>query len=70
MRITELNIIHPGHVVSKNDGDIHFIGYDLLIRLYKLNPRFCEKYDPHIKYSIVARHYYPRYDGDYSISNG
>ena len=63
-------IIHPGYVISKNDGDRHYIGYHKLIELYNVDPKEC----------IDARSLYtrskscedcidlkPRYDGNYTL---
>jgi len=66
--------IHPGEVRSKNDGDIHFIGYKELIRLYKLNLKDCILWDIHVNSTFLGRdprdyiHCYPKEDGDYNIN--
>jgi len=59
-------ILHPGELKSKNDGDIHFISFKQLVRLYNLNPTECVAFDrfPYIELKD-AMHLYPRYDGDY-----
>lgn len=60
--------VHPGWVVSRNDGDVHRITGGALIRLYRLNPAttvivtestLLGRADP------SDRHFYPRTDGDY-----
>ncbi len=61
-----VNVIHPGYVISKNDGQRHYVGYHALIRLYKLDPATCIN----IKYTkgLDTRgmdHYYPSKEGDY-----
>ena len=33
--------VHPGYVFS-GDGDMHYIGAQALIKLYKLDPRQCK----------------------------
>lgn len=33
--------IHPGFVISKNDGDRHYIQARQLMRLYKVHPKEC-----------------------------
>lgn len=59
------NVVHPGWVISQNDGDRHYITGAMLIKLYGLNPAettICrEKLASHDNYT----HYYPRYDGKY-----
>lgn len=32
-------VIHPGEVRSKSDGDIHYVSYHQLCRLYRLDPQ-------------------------------
>jgi hypothetical protein len=34
-------VIWPGHVVSENDRDVHYITYRRLIQLYGVNPADC-----------------------------
>ena len=34
-------VVHPGWVISANDGDRHFIGFQRLCQLYHLNPIEC-----------------------------
>jgi len=36
--------IHPGFVVSENDGDRHHISYPKLIELYGVDPKDCAQY--------------------------
>jgi hypothetical protein len=52
---------------SKNDTEQHFITYDNLIRLYKVNPTECTRYDEHMRYNDNMIHLYPRYNGDYEL---
>jgi hypothetical protein len=63
------NVIHPGWVVSINDGDRHFIGYGVLIRLYGLNPSECVDYSNTQGWSrerlAAAAHFYPSREGNY-----
>lgn len=64
--------IHPGWVVSKNDGDNHYINYSQLIRLYGLNPNECINWE----FDSIGRnprnykHFYPNYHGDYELEVG
>ena len=63
-------IICPGTVISKNDGDHHYVSADRLIHLYCVDRRECiidslgrfrdRSYDALIKL-------YPRYDGNYPL---
>lgn len=61
-----MNIICPGWVVSKNDGDRHWIGYWQLIKLYGLDHRNCihEKYATRRELRENPQ-FHPRYDGKY-----
>jgi hypothetical protein len=65
--------IFPGIVTSRNDGDIHFIGYRQLVELYKLDPEECfDASDPRNAGKIAVtgvKCYRPRYDGDYYPEN-
>ncbi len=65
-----LRVIHPGKVKSQTDGDIHYIGFAQLIRLYKFNPFECVLYSPHFRYPEDARHYYPKFNGNYESNEG
>ena len=33
--------IHPGYIISINDGDRHYISFNRLIWLYKVDPKNC-----------------------------
>jgi len=61
-------IVHPGFVVSRTDGDQHYIGYSQLIALYKVDPTLCILYKEgeYIPRALDA-HLYPKYSGDYSL---
>lgn len=39
-------VICPGNVISKSDGQRHYIGPMQLIQLYGLDPSECEIYEP------------------------
>lgn len=61
-------ILHPRDVISKNDGQRHFIGYQALIRLYGLKVGECidgrlpvNRLDGSKEYTELL----PRHDGDY-----
>ena len=69
-------ILCPGEIESKYDGQIHYIGPMQLARLYEIDIRDCEIYEPapwwtpsyfkefEVKYKDIPR-LYPRYHGDY-----
>lgn len=70
--------IHPDFVLSKSDGDVHYIGALQLIFLYRVAPREClvidDSKDRYTYARLMARaeeegliHLWPRYDGDYTI---
>ena len=61
-------IIRPGTMVSKTDGDVHYITAEQLMHLYQVDPEVCVTIHPHEKIPkrlmdlvILA----PRYDGKY-----
>jgi hypothetical protein len=61
-------MVHPGKVMSRNDGDIHYVTGVQLIRLYGLNPHTTIIATPD---NLTGQrqedfnHYYPRVDGKY-----
>ena len=67
--------LHPNEVVSRSDGEIHFIGGAQLCSLYKVLPTddvvtFDRRNPTHTKewerdHGISRIHLYPRYEGDY-----
>lgn len=48
-------ILFPGWVVSKNDGQRHYISYRKLAALYGVNLRDCVVFDHEI-YEVLPRH--------------
>lgn len=65
-------VIHPGTVHSKNDGDRHFITFQMLCRLYGIDQRECLDYSR----DLVSRdeetikklkHLYPQSNGNYRL---
>lgn len=73
-------VICPGEVISKTDGQTHYIGAMQLMHLYGVDLRECEIYEPA---QWWPRSYYmeaeertrglprlgPRYDGNYELHN-
>jgi hypothetical protein len=63
-------VIHPGMVISRNDGQRHWISAEQLMRLYNVRPRECI-----IGSALGMRdhdglvHLYPRSKGDYWDEN-
>lgn len=65
-------VVHPGFVLSKQDKDTHYVGYNRLVALYGVDPRNCELYNPVEFYPANSMyedtvHLYPRWDGNYSL---
>ena len=64
-------IVHPEFVISKNDGDRHYISFNTLCKLYGVHPHECyhaEKigYIPESELEGLP-HLYPRYGGNYKL---
>lgn len=71
-------VICPGKVISKSDGQVHYIGPMMLMQLYKVSPDECEIYEPakwwpnsfyrmaEIK-KLGLRILRPQHDGDYTL---
>lgn len=66
-------LIHPGHVRSANDGQLHYVTADQLIKLYQLpqNSRvvIIAHADPTPSFNDLPGdvHLWPRRDGKYSL---
>lgn len=62
-------LIFPGEIISKNDGQKHYISALEIIRLYHVNPQECiivnNNYDLHGIIQEDYLHLEPNYDGDY-----
>jgi hypothetical protein len=60
--------VYPGYIVSKNDHDRHYISFDELCRLYKVNPAECVNtaFSPGIRHESLIK-LEPRYDGNYEL---
>lgn len=65
-------ILHPDHVRSKNDGDLHYIGAAQLARLYGVKMSECliagTPEEVHRSPTTEVVHLYPREDGSYPAS--
>lgn len=65
-------LVIGGEVISRHDGQRHYVSAQQLVRLYGLNPSQCilvEEVDPSRAYGYrkgMVR-LYPRYDGDYTL---
>lgn len=72
--MNEKYLVIPGNVLSKSDGDEHFISAQQLMELYGVNPSECIVIDsPHKALSILDNDYIvlrPRYDGNYNLPSG
>ena len=66
--------VHPGTVVSKNDGDMHYITAWKLIRLYGVDPNKCIIWDEKRPETRQGRkyeeytHLYPKTNGNYDLN--
>ena len=72
-------VICPGFVTSKTDGQRHYVGPYELMRLYGVDPKDCDIYEPTPWWpgsvsvwrpdeehkGLIRLH--PRYDGDYKL---
>jgi hypothetical protein len=71
-RVHRRYIVEPGWVISKTDGQEHFIGADQLIRLYGVDRRDCiiinsdEDYKTH-RLDLNDVRLQPRHSGDYTL---
>lgn len=60
-------LLCPGYIISKNDGDRHYISAGQLKQLYKVNWEDCdiEKQGLQLsRYNYIRL--FPRYDGNYT----
>jgi hypothetical protein len=69
MREGWMDVVVPGYVTSKSDGDRHWVTGAELIRLYRLNPRTTYIWlDESTTAGVPPEQihwFYPRYDGNY-----
>jgi len=65
----KLFILHPGRIVSKNDGQIHMITFTQLCELYRLSPGEAYNADDEAHMRGLNpgchKHLWPRHDGNY-----
>ena len=59
-------LLCPGDVVSKSDGQTHFISAMQLVKLYGVQPYECTYDSPYNRREGLL-HLEPNYDGDYSL---
>lgn len=59
-------IVYPGYVVSRNDGDRHYVSFERLVQLYGVDPKLCIRasHGPANPKLIPLQ---PRYDGQYVV---
>lgn len=71
--MTDLNekkyLVCPGYVESRTDGDIHYVGFMELMRLYGVKPEECAVFKPELtfEYPRHLRVLRPQYDGRYEL---
>ena len=60
-------LLHPGYVVSKTDGDRHYITSQMLMKLYNVSPKECVIYPPYrpCPYQDKLIDLYPMASGKY-----
>lgn len=67
--MTKKYVIFPQYILSKNDGDKHFISAEKLMKLYNVNPKECIIWrDEDFKTGSPPKDLIwlkPRYDGNY-----
>jgi hypothetical protein len=66
--------LHPGWIISKKDGDRHYISAGALIRLYKVKPTDCWIWSKEFNHVSIGpsrphfdKHLFPREDGNYTL---
>jgi hypothetical protein len=62
-------VVYPDYVISKNDGDRHYINSGMLMRLYNVNPKECVVYS---RYAVTGQYnglipLKVKYNGNYVI---
>jgi len=61
-------VLHPRYVISKTDGDEHYIDGHTLARLYQVDFRLCViSNKPGSRPMPEDINLYPRYDGEYNL---
>lgn len=61
-------VLHPGYIISKEDGQEHFIGGPRLARLYGVNLLDCVYGDmPGYRQKEGDVHLHPDYHGNYKL---
>lgn len=71
--MTKTVFLHPGHVTSRNDGDVHYIDSGQLARLYGVKRRDCVVVYQNRRVKGINNeawragiHLYPKADGNYT----
>lgn len=61
--------LHPGHITSKGDGQVHYVSAGQLAKLYELRNYewfiWNDTYDSRFRTWSEYVHLYPNYHGDY-----
>jgi hypothetical protein len=62
-------ILHPGNILSKNDGQLHHISPPVLARLYGVRMDRCVVFEKMMRYKYPPDwvHLWPSYDGNYEL---
>ena len=60
-------ILYPGEVYSVNDGQVHYVTGNQLMKLYGVSPKDCILYHDYMKFTNDMIPLYPRSDGNYEI---
>lgn len=60
-------LLHPGNVISKEDGDKHYISPLKLCDLYGVHPDECLIVSDRTKNDDSFIHLHPRHDGNYEL---
>lgn len=63
-------VVHPGYVISKNDGQKHYVGFLQLVNLYKVNKDECIDASNFYDHSGDFIHLWPSSSGRYRLMKG
>ncbi len=61
-------LLCPGHIISRNDGEVHYVAEEQLIRLYGVNSDECVSKKDAKKYKeLTLLKLFPRPSGIYRV---